>query len=71
MALTANTWLRNYNIFINFPSFFAQHSCKINYYKQNKMITTQFLLAKTLKVFHFILLLKEMDFDIERGLLGR
>ena len=35
------------------------------------MITTQFLLAKTLKVFHFILLLKEMDFDIERGLLGR
>ena len=35
------------------------------------MITTKFSLTKTLKVFHFILLLKEIDFDIERGLLGR
>ena len=42
--------------------FFAQHTVvKINDYKQNEMITPQFSLAKTLKVFHFILLLKEMD----------
>ena len=71
MALTANTWLGNYNKLINFPSFLPSTAVKINYYKQNKMITTQFFLAKTLKVSHFILLLKEIDFDIERGLLGR
>ena len=35
MALTANTWLRNYNKLINFPSFFAQHSCK------NKLLQTE------------------------------